>query len=97
MSHNRSIKCDISKLPDLDKSADICVFSQSLMGSNWKDYIKEAIRVLRHNGEILISESIDRYEVIKEYIDSLNLYMKWTDYKKTNRWFHLHILNSNKY
>ena len=101
VSHNGSIECDISKLPDEDESVDVCVFSQALMGSNWKDYINEAVRVLRYNGEIIISESVCRYEIIKEHIKSLGLHIKIDDCKEklklmiweTNRWFYLYIVN----
>ena len=96
VSYNNSIKCNISKLPDEDETVDICIFSQSLMGSNWKEYINEASRVLRFNGEIIISESIERYDVIKNYIDELGYIIKSSVYENTNRWFYLHVLNDNK-
>ena len=35
-------------------SQDICVFSMSLWGSNWEEYIAEATRVLKSNGYIVI-------------------------------------------
>ena len=90
---NGSKSCDISKLNELAESVDICVFSQSLMGSNWKEYLNEALRVLRYNGEIIISESIERYELIKNYIQQLKLYIKFDIYEPTKRWFYLHIIN----
>jgi ubiquinone/menaquinone biosynthesis C-methylase UbiE len=93
ISHNKSIKCDISELHDEDGTIDICIFSQSLMGSNWKEYIKEAKRVLRYNGEIIISESIERYEIIKEYIEEIKLHIKMSENKKTDKWFYLYIIN----
>ena len=63
ISYNDSIVCDISNLPEEDESINICVYSQSLMGSNWKEYLNEGKRVLNYNGEMIISESIDRYDV----------------------------------
>ena len=50
----------------------MCIFSQSLMGSNWKEYLQEAKRVLTYNGEMIISESSERYDKIKRegYNDS---------------------------
>ena len=93
VSYNGSIECDISNLKDENESVDICIFSQSLMGSNWKEYINEAIRVLRYNGEMIISESIERYEKIKEYIDEKNLHIKSVENNKENRWFYMYILN----
>lgn len=93
VSYNESKVCDISQLPNEDESVDICVFSQSLMGTNWKEYINEANRVLRYNGEMIISESKERYELIKEYIESLELHIKLDDYNETKRWFFLHVIN----
>ena len=93
VSYNGSIECDISKLKDEDETIDICIYSQSLMGYNWKDYINEGFRVLRHNGMMIISESVERYEIIKNYIDELKYHIKSIDYEKTNRWFYLHIMN----
>jgi hypothetical protein len=63
------------------------------MGYNWKEYINESIRVLRFNGEIIISESVERYEIIKEYINKMELHIKKDNYVETNRWFYLHIIN----
>lgn len=96
VSFNGSISCDISKLPEIDESVDICVYSQSLMGSNWKEYLNEGFRVLRYNGEMIISESIDRYNIIREYIDSLKYVVKDCNNNPTNRWFYLYVLNDNK-
>ena len=78
---------------DENETIDICIFSQSLMGYNWKDYINEAFRVLRYNGEIIISESSDRYDLIKKYINELGYHIKKEEFEKTNRWFYLWILN----
>ena len=33
------------------------------MGFNWKEYLNEGNRVLEYNGEMIISESIERYEL----------------------------------
>ena len=89
VSFNGSKEGDISKLSTYEEkeSIDVCVFSQSLMGSNWKEYIREAIKVLRYNGELIISESIERYETIKSYLKELNIHLKVDDLKKDNRWF----------
>jgi len=95
VSFNGSIECDISELPNDDETVDVCIFSQSLMGSNWKEYIVEAIRVLRYNGELIISESVERYDNIKQYIDNLGLHYKKIDYSETNRWFYLYLINDS--
>ena len=40
-----------------ENTIDIAVFSLSLMGRNWPDYIKEAKRCLATNGYLLIAET----------------------------------------
>jgi superfamily II DNA or RNA helicase len=49
--------CDIKSIPLPDEAIDIAVFSLSLMGRNWPDYIKEAKRCLATNGYLLIAET----------------------------------------
>ena len=89
VSFNNSISQDISKIPDEDGSVNICVFCQSLMGSNWKNYLQEGKRVLGMGGEVIIVESIDRYDVIKKYVEELGLSLKMEE-KKT-RWFYMYL------
>ena len=62
------------------------------MGFNWKDYIIEGLRVLEYNGEIIISESIERYDIIKNYINELNMKIINNNYNNTNRWFIIHAI-----
>jgi len=50
------IEADISKLPLKDSTVDLCIFCLSLMGTNYLDFIREAWRVLKENGEMIISE-----------------------------------------
>jgi len=63
------------------------------MGSNWKDYLKEGKRVLNYNGEMIISESKERYKKIKDYILELGLHIKKEEYTETKRWFYIHAIN----
>ncbi len=56
------IACDISKLPLDDESIDVVVFSLSLMGSNYEDYLKEAYRVLRTMQPIMIAETANQWK-----------------------------------
>ena len=93
VSHNGSQVADIRELPEEDESVDICVFSQSLMGSNWKEYIKEAKRVLRYNGEMIISESVNRFDTIKAYIEEEDLHIKYVENNENKRWFYMYVIN----
>ena len=92
VSYNGSIECDISNLPDEDESIKICVFSQSLMGSNWINYLVEGLRVLEYNGEMIISESVERYDSIKKYLIGINMKIIIDDYVEINRWFLIHAI-----
>lgn len=49
------IECDMSHTGLKDNGIHVAVFSLSLMGLNWIDYIKEAGRVLTDQGHILIA------------------------------------------
>ena len=64
------------------------------MGSNWKDYLIEGKRVLEHNGEMIISESVERYDVIKEYVESIGMKIIKDDHDETKRWFYIYAINN---
>jgi len=49
--------CDMKAVPLTDSSIDIAIFSLSLMGKNWRDYIVDAKRCLSTNGYLFISET----------------------------------------
>jgi hypothetical protein len=52
---------DISKLPFEDDSVEICILSLAMWGSNCKEYISEAHRVLETNGTLYIIEPTKRW------------------------------------
>jgi ribosomal RNA-processing protein 8 len=54
--------CDMADVPMEDKSADVCVFCLSLMGTNLADFIREAHRVLKDDGRVKIAEVRSRIE-----------------------------------
>jgi len=62
------------------------------MGFNWKEYLNEELRVLEYNGEMIIAESIERYEIIKNYINELNMKIIKDNYCETHRWFIIHVI-----
>ncbi len=66
------ISCDITNVPLEDNSLDVVVFCLSLMGSNYKDYFKEAYRVLKPYGNIFICEPSSKWENKEnELVDTL--------------------------
>ena len=54
---NRRVERILQRLQLPNDSLDVAVFSLSLMGKNWPDYIKEAKRCLATNGYLLIAET----------------------------------------
>lgn len=56
------IACDMSNTGMKEEILDVAVFSLSLMGINWQDYIKEAFRLLRNGGLLKIAETSSGWE-----------------------------------
>jgi superfamily II DNA or RNA helicase len=55
--NEKIISCDMKSVPIKDEKLDIAIFSLSLMGTNWPDYIVEAKRCLTKNGFLFIAET----------------------------------------
>jgi ribosomal RNA-processing protein 8 len=75
---------DIRNVPLADESANIVVFCLALMGTNFLDFINEAIRILRPRGEVWIAEIKSRfpgneYGEFVETLKRLGLFHKTTD------------------
>ncbi len=72
------ISCDMSDVSEhiKDGGLDVALFSLSLMGKNWQDYLKEASRCLNENGLLFISETTKslsgRLDSLREEIKKLN-------------------------
>jgi Hypothetical methyltransferase len=56
------IACDMAHTPLQDGELGAAVFSLSLMGRNWRDYLTEAHRTLRPFGLIFIAEPSRRWK-----------------------------------
>jgi len=50
-------ECNIKSTPLKDESIDIAVYNLSLMGTDWKDFLKEAKRVLEYGGRLFITDT----------------------------------------
>ncbi|XP_054740193.1 ribosomal RNA-processing protein 8 [Anastrepha obliqua] len=70
-TRNDIIACDMAHTPLDDQSVDIAVYCLSLMGTNLKDYLLEANRVLRPNGHVIIAEIRSRFDDVREFIRGL--------------------------
>jgi putative methyltransferase len=60
--NSKIIACDIKDVSKhiQDRELDIAVFSLSLMGRNWRDYIAEASRCLESKGWLFIAETTNQ-------------------------------------
>ena len=71
------ISCDMSDVSEHIKKGglDVALFSLSLMGKNWEDYLKEASRCLNENGLLFIAETTNslskRLETLREEVKKL--------------------------
>ncbi|GFR05785.1 ribosomal RNA-processing protein 8, partial [Trichonephila clavata] len=72
---NEHVKaCDISKIPLQNESVDVAVFCLSLMGTNLKDYLWEAFRILKVGGTLKIAEIESRIEDLQHLIKYLKFF-----------------------
>ncbi|KAI9326960.1 methyltransferase-domain-containing protein [Pilaira anomala] len=80
--------CDITKLPLEANSVDVAVFSLSLMGTNYLDFLKEAHRVLKVGGELKIAEVVSRFSDLDSFITLLEeLGFDFMDKEDDNKMF----------
>jgi superfamily II DNA or RNA helicase len=71
--------CDLSCLPLDNEVLDVAVFSLSLMGTNYSEYLKEAYRVLKPYGMIMISEPRQRWSDDEGVLDEARVKSVLTD------------------
>jgi hypothetical protein len=88
-----SVNSRVGNISDLsqqepDETADICIYSQSLMGSDKIDYLDEGYRILRYNGEFVIADHIDIFNDVKEKLVGLgcNIVREEID-SNESKWF----------
>lgn len=87
--------CDMAHTPLQSKSVDVAVFCLSLMGTNIKDFLLEASRVLKKGGILKIAEvesrisntklimaQIEKYGFKCTYSDTSTKYFYMFDFKK---------------
>jgi len=101
--NDRVTVCEMSHVPLEKESVDVAVFCLSLMGTNFKDYIMEANRVLVRNGVLLIAEVKSRMEesglsnfidfmeecgFVYEKSDKRNKMFLWFEFYKRDRGFY---------
>lgn len=64
-------------------SVDVAVYCLSLMGTNLREYLIEANRLLRYGGILKIAEVESRFQNVDKFIEQLNKYgftLTWKDF-----------------
>lgn len=67
------IECDMSRVPLEDSCLDVAMFNLSLMGLNMADYIREAARTLKLDGQLWIYEVTSHIKDIQAFVRGLEL------------------------
>jgi transcription elongation factor Elf1 len=67
------IECDIAHLPLEDACLDVAMFNLSLMGLNITDYIREAARTLKLDGQLWIYEVTSHIKNLQGFVRGLEL------------------------
>ncbi|PNI79583.1 RRP8 isoform 4 [Pan troglodytes] len=57
-----------NKVPLEDESVDVAVFCLSLMGTNIRDFLEEANRVLKPGGLLKVAEVSSRFEDVRTFL-----------------------------
>ncbi|WP_167594328.1 zinc-ribbon domain-containing protein [Corallococcus coralloides] len=94
---DRVVATDISHVPLADGVLDLAVFSLSLMGANFTDYLREARRTLKLDGHLHIWEASSRFASLEEF--NRGLYRLGFDVIRAEpRWkfTHIHAIKTSR-
>ena len=65
------VACDMAHVPLDEETLDMAVFSLSLMGANFADYLREAYRTLKLDGDLHIIEATSRFTNRDGFVEGL--------------------------
>jgi superfamily II DNA or RNA helicase len=65
------VACDMAHVPLEDEALDVAIFSLSLMGANFTDYIREAYRSLKLDGQLHVIEATSRFSDRDHFVKAL--------------------------
>lgn len=63
--------CDMAQVPLEEESIDVAVFCLSLMGTNIRDFLEEANRVLKPGGLLKVAEVSSRFEDVRTFLGAV--------------------------
>lgn len=65
------VACDMAHVPLDDETLDAAIFSLSLMGANFADYLREGHRTLKLDGQLHILEATERFSDRNAFVKAL--------------------------
>jgi Hypothetical methyltransferase len=65
------VACDLAHVPLDDETLDVAIFSLSLMGANFADYVREAYRTLKLDGQLHVLEATERFSDRNAFVKGL--------------------------
>ena len=91
------IACDMASVPLDDDSLDVAVFSLSLMGSNFLDYLREAHRTLKLDGQLHVIEATSRFTDRPAFIEGLRK-LGFEIFSVEDKWkfTHIHMIKTER-
>lgn len=88
-------ECDLKNVPLEDNCLDIAIFNLSLMGLNYEQYIIEASRTLKLDGQLWIYEAISRIKDINNFIQKIQFFgFSIIKNIETNKFIHIWAIKS---
>ena len=89
--------CDMAHVPLEDGVLDAAVFSLSLMGANFTDYLREASRTLKLDGQLHIIEATSQFSDRARFIKGLeSLGFVVVEIRDTWKFTHIHALKTDR-
>jgi len=82
--------CDMAHVPLDDETLDVAIFSLSLMGANFNEYLQEAIRTLKLDGQIHIIEATSRFSDRVGFVNGLKR-LGFDNVRVEDKWIFTHI------
>ncbi|MEK6238428.1 MAG: RRP8 family class I SAM-dependent methyltransferase, partial [Planctomycetales bacterium] len=77
--------CDMANVPLDDETLNVAIFSLSLMGANFTEYVREGHRTLKIDGQLHIFESTSRFSDREAFVAGLKQ-MGFDQFAVENRW-----------
>ncbi len=69
------------------ESVNTCICYKYLVGDSWLDQLEQAIELLPFYGNLIVFDSIENFQAIKEYVEIRGLTIESNDFNPSNKLF----------